>query len=268
MPVITISRGSYSKGKEIAEKLARKLNYECVSRDVLIEASEQFNIPEVRLIRALHDAPSILERFTHGKEKYVAYIKQALLEHVAKGKVVYHGLAGQFFLQGISHVLKVRIISNFEDRVREEVKREDISENKAGQILRKDDEERRKWGLHLYGIDAFDASLYDLVLHIDHLSVDDAVNILAHVSEYPCFQPTEESLCAFSDRLVAARAEARLVEKFSSIQVTAKDGSVHVHFNNAMADSGKMTQQVCDLLKDMDGVRGVRTNLMRDNKLD
>ena len=54
MPIITISRGSYSKGKEIAEKLAAKLNYECISRDILLEASEEFNIPEVKLIRALH----------------------------------------------------------------------------------------------------------------------------------------------------------------------------------------------------------------------
>ena len=30
MGVITISRGSYSKGKEIAEKLANNLGYECV----------------------------------------------------------------------------------------------------------------------------------------------------------------------------------------------------------------------------------------------
>ena len=67
MTIITISRGSYSKGKEIAEKTAQKLGYECVSRDVLLEASEHFNIPEIRLIRALHDAPSILERFTYAR---------------------------------------------------------------------------------------------------------------------------------------------------------------------------------------------------------
>lgn len=35
MAIITISRGSYSKGKEVAEKVAEKLGYECISRDVL-----------------------------------------------------------------------------------------------------------------------------------------------------------------------------------------------------------------------------------------
>jgi hypothetical protein len=39
MGVITISRGSYSKGKEIAEKLAQKLEYDCISREILLQAS-------------------------------------------------------------------------------------------------------------------------------------------------------------------------------------------------------------------------------------
>ena len=36
MAVITISRGSYSRGKEIAEKVAAKLGYTCISRDLLL----------------------------------------------------------------------------------------------------------------------------------------------------------------------------------------------------------------------------------------
>ena len=62
MSIITISRGSYSKGREIAEKVARKLNYECLSRDIVLEASEEFNVPEIKLVRAIHDAPSMLEK--------------------------------------------------------------------------------------------------------------------------------------------------------------------------------------------------------------
>ena len=67
MAIITISRGSYSRGKEVAEKLAQDLGYQVLSRDILLEASERFNIPEIKLVRAIHDAPSIFERFTYGK---------------------------------------------------------------------------------------------------------------------------------------------------------------------------------------------------------
>ena len=79
------------------------------------------------------------------REPYVAYIRAALLRHAQKDNLVYHGLAGHFLLKGIPHVLKVRIIADLEDRVQEEMKRENISAEEARRILLKDDEERRKW---------------------------------------------------------------------------------------------------------------------------
>ena len=268
MPIITISRGSYSKGKEIAERLAENLGYECISRDILLEASEAFNIPEVKLIRALHDAPSILDRFAHGKEIYIAYIQKALLEHVSSGKVVYHGLAGHFFLQGISHVLKVRVIANFEDRIREEMKRENISENEARTILQKDDYERKKWGLYLYGVDTADAGLYDVVLHIDHLTVDNAVDILINMAKRDCFQPTDASRKTFTEYLIAARAKAALVETYPNIRVNSKEGIVYVNFERNLTDNGQITTHICELLENVEGVKGVWTNLITDKHFD
>ncbi|RZB33320.1 MAG: hypothetical protein SRB2_04088 [Desulfobacteraceae bacterium Eth-SRB2] len=94
MGVITISRGSYSMGKEIAEKLAKKLDYNCISREILLKASEQFNVKEAKLIRALHDAPSFFDRFKYGKEKFSAFIHEVFLGHIRKDNVIYHGLAG------------------------------------------------------------------------------------------------------------------------------------------------------------------------------
>ena len=79
MAIITISRGSYSRGKEVAERVAQKLGYQCYAREVILEASKEFNIPEIKLVKAIHDAPSILERFSYGKEKFIAYFQSALL---------------------------------------------------------------------------------------------------------------------------------------------------------------------------------------------
>jgi hypothetical protein len=47
MAIITISRGSYYRGREVAEKLAAKLGYDCISREILLAASKEFNIPEI-----------------------------------------------------------------------------------------------------------------------------------------------------------------------------------------------------------------------------
>jgi len=40
MSVIAISRGSFSHGKEIAEKVASKLDYKCMSKDLILEMSK------------------------------------------------------------------------------------------------------------------------------------------------------------------------------------------------------------------------------------
>jgi cytidylate kinase len=235
MPIITISRGSYSRGKDVAEKLAQKLGYKCISRDILLEASEQFNIPEIKLIRAIHDAPSILERFTYGKERYVAYIRSTLLKHVQKDNVVYHGLAGHYFLQGIPHVIKVRILADLEDRVQEEMRRENIPAAEARYILKKDDDERRRWGMQVFGVDTWDPLLYDMVLHIKTLTVDDAVDLISHAAQLPHFQATPESQRLIDDLALAAGVESALVEEFPSAKVDVNQGEVFVSIKGNLA---------------------------------
>lgn len=262
MGVITISRGSYSKGKEIAEKLAQNLGYECFSRDILLEASKHFNLPEIKLIRAIHDAPSVLDRFKHGKERYVNFIRAAFLERIQKDNVVYHGLAGHFFIQGIPNILKVRIIANIEDRVKEEMIREDISEKEARYLLIKDDEERRKWGMSLYGIDTKDPSLYDVVLHVDNLKVDDAVEILTDIAKRPCFQTTQESRMIMKDYYLAGKAQAALFDTFPSAEVKSKNAVVSVKVESDLSLEKKVTDKVKNILKNIDEIKEVRVTVM------
>ena len=262
MGIITISRGSYSKGRETAEKLAQVLGYECISRDVLLEASELFNIPEVKLVRAIHDAPSFFERFKHGKEKYILFIREAFLEHLKKDNVVYHGLAGHFFIKGIPNILKVRIIANIDDRIKEEMRREKISEKEARDILKKDDEERRKWSMHLYGIDTNDPSLYDMVLHIDSLKVGDAVEILADMARRPCFQTTAESRMKLNDFHLAARAHAKLFDRFPEVEVKCRNGVVYVKIETALSLEEEVGDKIKNILTGTDGIKEVRVNIV------
>jgi cytidylate kinase len=256
--IITISRGSYSKGKEVAEKVARSLGYTCISRDLLVEASEQFNIPEIKLVRALHDAPTILERFSQGREKYLAYFASALLEKAQKDNVVYHGLAGHFYLQNIGHVLSVRILADFEDRVRFEMEREGISRDEAAYILKKDDEERRQWSLKLFGIDTSDPALYDMVLHIRKISVDDAVELIVRTAGLRSFRTTGESQSAVDDLTLAARIKAEIVSDYPSAKVTAQQGAVTISVESELS-SGKRSVETVRWLTDMvQGIPGVR----------
>lgn len=216
MSIITITRGSYSRGKEVAERLAKKLGYECIARDILLEASEEFNIPEIKLIRAIHDSPKVLERFFGGSERYVKYYRSALLQHARKDNIVYHGLAGHFFLKDIPHVLKIRINADIHTRVKEEMIRENISDEEALYVLKKDDEERRKWSIHVYGMDPWDSRLYDMVINICTLSPEDAVDIIYGVLQKPTFRTTPESQELVNGLASSAKEQIDLIKSLGS----------------------------------------------------
>jgi cytidylate kinase len=226
MAIITISRGSYSRGKEVAEALADRLGYECVSRDILLETCEEFAIPEIRLIKALHDAPSVLDRFSHGRERYISYFRAAFLNHMVKDNIVYHGLSGHFFLQGIAHAAKVRIIGKMEDRIKEEMKRENSSAEEARYLLKKDDDERRKWAMSLYGMDTSNSNLYDLVLRIDIMTINDVVGILEKITKKGRFDATPESTKIIKKQALLANIHAQIVSHSPRATVSINDGVV------------------------------------------
>jgi len=254
MSILTISRGSYYRGKEVAEKVAQALGYCCISRDVMVEALGQFELPEIKLVRELHDVPSILDRFSFGKERYISAISSALLQQFQQDNIVYHGLAGHFFLSKISHVLKVRIIADLETRIQEEMKREGISARKARYILKNDDDERRKWCLYLYGIDINNPELYDLVLQIGKLSVDDAVEIILNTIRRPCFQPSAESQTQIESLAMATLVQASLFE-FPNARVSARDGKASIVLKAPLEQKEQIAANIETILNKIEAVK-------------
>ncbi len=257
MAIITISRGSYSKGKEVAEKVAHRLGYRCVAREVVLEAAEEFNIPEIKLVRAIHDAPSIFDRFSYSKEKFLAYFQSALLKCLQRDNVVYHGLAGHFLMKGINHVLKVRIISDMQDRIRLEMEREGISYEEAKTVLKKDDTERRRWSESLYGIDTTDATLYDLVIHVRKITVDDAVDLICHTAGLQSFKTSCESQKAIDDLVLASEIKTALIEIKPDIEVFVRNGVVTLGASAFVMRDPELAGELEGIVRRIPGVKEV-----------
>ena len=268
MAIITISQGSYSKGKEVAEKLAETLGYECISREVILEASNKFNIAEIKLVRAIHDAPSILDRIGYRKEKYIATIQAEILKHFRKDNVVYCGLAGHFFVKDVAHVLKVRIISDIDERVKIEAEREGISRKEALRILQSDDEERRKWSTHLYGIDTHEPELYDLFIHIKNITTDDAVHIICETLALDRFKTSPESQQHVEDLALAAEVRAALVDLEPDVDVIASKGNVQVHTAALLTRERNIVKDIEVIAGSIEDVKEVSVGAKPKNPLD
>jgi cytidylate kinase len=257
MGIITISRGSYTRGKEIAEKTARTLGYDCVSREVLLRSSKDFDIPEIKLIQAVDDAPSILDRFTYGKEKYIAYIRNALLNQLKKDNVVYHGFVYHSFVKDIVQILNVRIISGMEDRLRIVMERDNVSRKEALRVINRIDAQRRKWGRRLYGIDPGDPRLYDLVLNIEKITADDAVVTICRFARLSQFQTTPEFKGLLQDMALAAEVTQFLVGVKPSVEVTVEDGMVALKTKAPLTRESPLQGKIGEIMK-IQGVKEVR----------
>ncbi|MDY6904737.1 MAG: cytidylate kinase-like family protein [Thermodesulfobacteriota bacterium] len=232
MAIITISRGCFSHGKEVAEKVGDMLGYKVLSRESIIEeAGQRYHVPEKELIKSVH-APSVLDRFTGGKEQYLTYIQATLLDYARADKLVYHGHASHLLMPDIKHVLNVRIIANIRDRVAFMREKQNLSEKEAMRHINHEDTSRSRWASALYKIDITDPHLYDMIVNINSLNIDDACQMICYTAQMDSFQTMPESWQAIEDLAVASQIKAAIanaVDPGLPVTVHANNGNVHVH---------------------------------------
>jgi len=260
MAIITISRGSYSRGKEVAERVAAELGYDCLSREVILEASDRYHIPELKMVKAVHDAPSLLERLGHAKQAFIAYYQSALTRAVQKDNVVYHGLAGHVLLKGVPHVLKVRIIADLEDRVVDEVKREKSSGQEARSLILRDDQERRRWTQHLYGVDPWDSALYDIVIHVRKFTVSNAVEFICRATRLEPFETTARSQRKIDDLALASQIKAMLVEVHPDVRVTSDYGNVLIYTLDDDRTAHRINEKIEKMIRKIEGINHIEVH--------
>jgi cytidylate kinase len=232
MAIITISRGTYSAGKTIAEKLAERLGYPCVSQENIFDAAKEFGIPETELNAALIKPPGFLKLVPGKRIAIVNVIRAALLTMSRGGNLVYHGFAGHLLLQGVSHVLKARVIASMDYRIQAAISRHGDTREQAVARIKRRDTQSIYWSRFLYGVDWQDATLYDVILNLERISIDGAMETLMHMIELEEFKPTEASCQSFEDLLLGSRVWAELTKdprtRSANVRVEAHLGSVTI----------------------------------------
>jgi cytidylate kinase len=243
MSVITVSRGSFSGGKTLAECLAVKLGYRCVGRETIVERAAASGASHEELLAALLKPPGFLERFQHKRYLYLALFQAALAEEVKNGNVVYHGNAGHLMLKGATPVLRIRIIAPMQKRLVMLHERLKLTGGEALDYIRKVDEGRKKWTQFLYGVNWEDPALYDLVVNLEHMDVGEACEVICALARTrKCFQLTPECQTELDDLAVASRVRATLAVNPSTshleVETSARNG--HVSIRGKVTEIGEL----------------------------
>jgi cytidylate kinase len=232
--VITISRGTLSGGERVANCLALILGYRVISREVLAEAAKQYGVNEETLAHGLEQPPSFWDRFRIERQIYLTVIRAMLCQLVREDNVVYHGYAGHLLLQGIEHVLRVRVIAPMAYRIQAVMSARGLSEKEAEAYIRRKEQDRISWTRFLYGVEWRDPGLYDLVLNLERVSIDTACQVIAGMVDRPDFRLGEESRRQLEDLYLSSHVRARLFlnprigAAAAKLTVTAANGAVRL----------------------------------------
>jgi cytidylate kinase len=261
MPIITIYQGASGEGQELAETVAQALGYRCVGREVLVEASRRYGIPEAKLNEIVEKGTHWWERLLQDLRPYRIALQATLCELAHDGKVVYHGHLGHELLSGIGHVLKVLLTAPIEFRIEQVRARQSLTDVAARHYIEEIDKARSRRLMAMFGADWRDPNRFDLILNMGKMRRDGAKRVIIEAAKLEEYQPTPASNQAFNDLALGSRVHATLIGsadvRGSALEVRGEDGHIHV---KGRVDQG-LEDEVVKLVKNVPGVTKVTTDL-------
>ena len=195
MSVITISRQFGAGGKTFGRRLADTLSYYYVDEDIIDRAVVEISVsPEGKKI--LETEPgnkvkifisklnpfgtSLMELPLSDKERYIDGFKyfellNLIIPKIAKdGNAVIVGRGGQYILHDFDDTYHLLLNANKEDRIKFIEKYYRASREKTIKILKRMDKRRVNLYSYFGQKDYDDPKLYDLILNMSLLSIDEA----------------------------------------------------------------------------------------------
>ena len=194
--VYTIGREFGSMGQLVGEKLAERLGVKCYDKELLQKAAKNSGFCE-EIFENHDEKPTnsflyslVMDTYSTGSYSTAPFLDMPLNHKVflaqfdtiksiaAQESCVIVGRCADYALANNPDCINVFIHADLEDRIKLISKRMDITENKAKDLILKNDKQRasyynyytsKKWG---------DAKGYDLTLNTSKISVDDCVDII------------------------------------------------------------------------------------------
>lgn len=266
MPLITMTRGSLSASRQVAETVGRELGCRIVTREENIEHASQYGVDETGLAGKdlmTMEPPHLWDRHAAQRRLYLIILRASLMDLVADGNVVYLGHMGQFVLSEVPKVFRIRVDSSLEYRVRALMQGSKLSEEDATDYVRKIDERRRSWAKFLYDADYDDPLQYDMILNLERMSLPSAGEIIACAVKRKDWEHDEESLQKIQDLRLATHVQARLARSPRTrgmelaVDADARTGHVKVRGMSTLIGARTWQDDIRTVVTGMKGVEAV-----------
>jgi cytidylate kinase len=198
MRAITISREYGSGGGEVAQRLAKRLQWQLVDHEIVVRVAQELGVSVEEAEAQDEYAESVTARILSGLQamqptlfavaplpimmdapNYQEALNHVVEGAVASGHVVIVGRGGQVLLGQQRDVLHVRIVAPLEQRIPYVMLREGINRDDARTRIQVKDQDRMRYLHAVHHRRSDDALLYDIILNTAVLSLDQAVELIS-----------------------------------------------------------------------------------------
>ena len=195
LPDIVISRDPGSGGRVIAGKIAKKLSWKLLDKQILEDLSKELGIPVSEFAALDERGRSWVADTVHAlfnahfvsDVTYINHLKRLLLKFAKNDQVVIVGRGANHLIPP-EKCLRVKITASFKTRVDNTYKFEKKSSRDEAETWVKQVEAKRNHFVQQYfGCDSYHPEHFDLVINTDYLTLDNArdVIIAAYYAKFP-----------------------------------------------------------------------------------
>lgn len=257
MYFITFTRKMGAGGSEIARTVASRLGYSFYDTEAIEKAAREVGFVE-DASDADEKAPSLFERFlSHRPEIHLDRLNSVIYELASRGSAVFLGRGSHVLLRTLKCALHVRVTAS-EKRRLQNLEARGFQSEVALKALRRSDREREAFVKFAFGVDWDNPEFYDIVLNMDNLTVDLAVDTVLHIARSEEIKARSvDAMNSLGIMALTRRSEAALIEagfSMTSLSLSAlKPGALRL---DGFAHTESEAAKAADVLR---GVRGVES---------
>ncbi len=181
MNVLTVSRQYGAGGGEVARRLAERLDWELLDRELLHQAAAIENVPDGELESLDEKALSLADRWRRHPphERYMRGLQQAAQEAATRGNVVLVGRGSRFLVGDAPGVFRLRLVAPLAWRAERMAHLQGWSTEEALARCAEVDHSRERFMRYFYGEAAIVPATYDLVVNTARVPLDDLIQVIA-----------------------------------------------------------------------------------------
>jgi cytidylate kinase len=184
-PFLAISREAGADGAELAKRVADKLNWKIFDRELLDYLAERNNWSRLALEFVDETTASWvhemfgkwLDQQLVSQAEYVRGVGRVVLLAAQHESMIFVGRGAQFILPRNSGIA-IRIVAPLKERVQCVMERKHCDRHAADKFVESTDRGRRDFVQRYFHHDSTDPHLYDLVINLAHVTMDDAVELI------------------------------------------------------------------------------------------